>query len=348
VRSEYEFYILRFLLGVAEAGLVPGVILYLTFWFPANRRAGMVAIFLAAIPASGIIGAPLSGFLMNLLNDWNGLAGWKWMFLLEGIPSVLVGLAAYWYLDNGPEQANWLTTAERSIVKERLDYETKAQIDVGGHVKVWTALGSLRFWALTVIYFGSVMGVTGLAFWLPQIVRDLGVTNLVSNGLITSLPYIAAAIGMLIVGWSSDRTGERRWHYAISSLVGGLGLVVAGTSSASNPTLSVIGLALAAAGIYGGLAIFWSMSTSFLQGVAAAAGIAVINSISNLGGFVGPQMIGIVRDATHRTDFGLYFIAVFLVLSGAITLSLPKPVVRLDQVPMGETKDIGVSVLSET
>ncbi|NML32294.1 MFS transporter [Paraburkholderia antibiotica] len=324
VRTETQFYVLRFLLGVAEAGMVPGVILYLTFWFPANRRARMVAIFLAAIPASGMLGAPLSGFLMHTMHEVHGLRGWQWMFLIEGLPSIALGIVAYFYLDDSPADARWLSAGEKRAIEQRLAHEAAVDSHAGGFANLWHALLSARFWALTFIYFCSVVGVTSLAFWLPQIIRDLGVLNFVSIGQLTAIPYVAAAVGMLLVGWSSDRSGERRWHFALSCVAGAVGLVASGMTTLT-PALAIAGLALAAAGIYSTLAIFWSMSASFLQGMAAVAGIAAINSISNLGGYVGPAMLGMVRDATGKTEAGLYLIAAGLAVSGLITLTLPRP-----------------------
>ncbi|HEX7988421.1 MAG TPA: MFS transporter, partial [Duganella sp.] len=311
VRTEGAFYVLRFLLGAAEAGLVPGVLLYLTYWFPAQRRARTTALFMVAIPISGFIGAPLSGAIMQAFHDTAGLRGWQWMFLIEGVPSIMVGVWAAWYLDDGPERANWLDAGERQLIRQRLAHEAQAAREAGGQHSFWAACASRRFWVLTAIYFCSVLGVTGLAFWLPQIIKDLGVTNLALNGRITALPYIAAAAGMLLVSRSSDRSGERRWHYAASALACAGGLVGAGLSMAS-PTLAVACLALAAAGVYSGLSVFWCMSTNYLQGAAAVAGIAVINSFANLAGYVGPLTMGILRDRTHNPALGLYVIAAFL------------------------------------
>lgn len=322
VRTETEFYVLRFLLGAAEAGLVPGVLLYLTYWFPANRRARTTALFLVAIPISGFLGAPLSGWIMQTFHDAAGLRGWQWMFLIEGLPSVVVGIWAAFYLDDTPEQAKWLDPGEKQLIHQRLSQEFDAQREAGGQHSFWAAFASKRFWLLTAIYFCSVLGVTGLAFWLPQIIKDLGVANLALNGQITALPYFAAAIGMILVSRSSDRTGERRWHYAGSAIVGAGGLIAAGFSMAS-PTLAVACLALAAAGIYSGLSVFWCMSTSYLQGSAAVAGIAVINSVANLAGYAGPLTMGVIRDQTHNPALGLFFIAAFLLGCAVLTLTLP-------------------------
>jgi MFS family permease len=329
VRSESAFYIMRFLLGVAEAGLVPGVVLYLTYWFPAEKRAQMTAWFLLAIPISGILGAPLSGYIMQSFDQVADLRGWQWMFLIEGLPSVLVGLWALFYLDNGPDSAHWLTADEKAHIRQTLQLESETQRHQGGHAHFWDAFRSGRFWLLTAMYFTSVLGVTGLAFWLPQIIKDLGITDLVSNGQVTAVPYCAAAVVMLLVSRSSDRRAERRWHYALSCLLGAAGLVLSGMALAT-PVVAVAGLAVAAAGVFASLAVFWSLSTSYLQGTAAVAGIAVINSVANLAGYAGPFAMGVIRDRMHSMTWGLYLIAVCLVGGALLALALPAPRFRRD------------------
>jgi D-galactonate transporter len=323
VRSETMFYVLRFCLGVAEAGLVPGVVLYLTFWFPSDRRARMVAVFMAAIPVAGIIGAPLSGFLMSALHEAHGLRGWQWMFLIEGIPSILAGFWALAVLRNTPAEAAWLTDDEKRVILARLSRENTAAAAAGAEQSLAVALRSGRFWLLTLIYFCLVAGNAGFSFWLPQIVKDLGVTNLVTNGFVTAIPYLAAGIGMILIGRSSDITGERRWHYAVCCFIGAAGLL--GSASVTNSIpLAVTGLSIAYIGILAGFGIFWSMSTTFLQGTAAVAGIAVINSIANLAGYVSPYVLGIVKDATHSVTFGLVLIAGALIVGGLVTLMMPR------------------------
>ncbi|CAE6865725.1 Putative tartrate transporter [Paraburkholderia domus] len=323
VHSETMFYVLRFFLGVAEAGLVPGVVLYLTFWFPSDRRARMVAVFMAAIPVAGIIGAPLSGFLMSALHEAHGLRGWQWMFLIEGIPSILAGFWALAVLRNTPAEAAWLTDDEKRVILSRLSRENTAAAAAGAEQSLAVALRSGRFWLLTLIYFCLVAGNAGFSFWLPQIVKDLGVTNLVTNGFVTAIPYLAAGIGMILIGRSSDITGERRWHYAVCCFIGAAGLL--GSASVTNSIpLAVTGLSIAYIGILAGFGIFWSMSTTFLQGTAAVAGIAVINSIANLAGYVSPYVLGIVKDATHSVTFGLVLIAGALIVGGLVTLMMPR------------------------
>ena len=323
IQGSTGFYVLRFLLGAAEAGFVPGVVLYLTFWFPSDRRARMVAVFMAAIPVAGIIGAPLSGFLMSALHDAHGLRGWQWMFLIEGIPSILAGFWALAVLRNTPAEAAWLSDDEKRVVLTRLARENTAAATAGAEHSLRAALASGRFWLLTLIYFCLVTGNAGFSFWLPQIVKDLGVTNLVSNGFVTAIPYLAAGIGMILIGRSSDITGERRWHYAVCCFIGAVGLL--GSASVTNSIpLAVTGLSIAYIGILAGFGIFWSMSTTFLQGSAAVAGIAVINSIANLAGYVSPYVLGVVKDATHSVTFGLVLIAGALIVGGLVTLMMPR------------------------
>ncbi|WP_323118491.1 MFS transporter [Burkholderia alba] len=330
VKSEGAFYVLRFLLGVAEAGLVPGVVLYLTFWFPADRRARMVAVFMAAIPVAGIIGAPLSGYLMSALHDAHGLRGWQWMFVIEGIPSILTGCWALAVLRNSPADAAWLSDDEKHAILARLAHDRAAAAGTGGEHDLRAALRSGRFWLLTLIYFCLVTGNAGFSFWLPQIVKDLGVDDLVANGFVTAIPYLAAGIGMVIVGRSSDLTGERRWHYALSCFTGAAGLV-ASAALTHSIALAVAGLAVAYIGILSGFGIFWSMATTYLQGTAAVAGIAVINSIANLAGYVSPYALGVIKDATHSVTPGLLLIAAALVAGGLVTLTMPRADTRRAQ-----------------
>jgi D-galactonate transporter len=323
VTNETSFYLLRFLLGVAEAGLVPGVVLYLTFWFPADRRARMIAVFMAAIPVAGIVGAPLSGYLMSALHDAHGLRGWQWMFVIEGVPSILTGCWALAVLRNTPDDAAWLSPEEKSALAARLALDRAEAVRAGGEHRLRAALRSGRFWLLTLVYFCLVAGNAGFSFWLPQIIKDLGVADLVTNGFVTAIPYLAAGIGMVLVGRSSDLSGERRWHYALSCFTGAAGLVASAALTHSIP-LAVAGLAVAYIGILSGFGIFWSMATGYLQGTAAVAGIAVINSIANLAGYASPYALGLIKDATHRITPGLVLIAVALVAGGLVTLALPR------------------------
>ncbi len=318
IQSANSFYVMRFILGAAEAGLVPGVVLYLTYWFPQHWRARMFALFLAAIPVSGIIGAPLSGYLMTTLENTHGMRGWQWMFLIEGVPSVLFGIATYYLLPNRPATARWLTQTEKDTIANALASEGKRSVDASK-----ATIMSGRFVLLTCIYLCLSVGNVGYSFWLPQIIKDLGVTSLITNGLMTTIPYAVAGVGMIIMGLSSDRSRERRWHYSVNSLLGMIGIVICVMNS-SNLNIAIAGLSLSYLGILSCYGIFWSSVTSILREDKAAVGIALINSIVSIASFSTPFGLGAIRDATHSVNIGLYVIAVFLTIGASLVLFLPK------------------------
>jgi len=309
-----SFYILRFLLGVAEAGFFPGVILYLTYWYPARRRARIVALFMSAVAVAGVLGGPLSGWIMSAMSGRSGLAGWQWLFMLEGLPSVLVGVWALWFLDDAIRDADWLNDEEKAMLVRELaaDAEPRAQLTLR-HV-----LGSSRVWMLSLIYFLFVMGLYGVGFWLPQLVRNSGVQDVFSIGLLTAIPYGIAAVVMIQVARHSDRSGERRWHTALAGFAGALGLAL--TSQVSDPVMAMAALSLATAGILSTFPVFWSLPTAMLGGTAAAAGIAMINSIGNLAGFVSPYLVGAIKDVTHSTGHGMLLLAASMVAGGILVL----------------------------
>ena len=316
--SEMSFYALRFLLGLAEAGFFPGIILYLTYWYPAERRGRIVTLFMTAIALSSVIGAPISGWIMQNLNGVNGLAGWQWMFLLEGIPSVLVGLFTIYYLDDSITQAGWLSDAEKALLAQRIaeDNTHKEALSVS------QTLFNSRVWLLGLIYFCFVMGLYGVGFWLPTIIKALGVKSLFDVGLLTAIPYAVATVGMVLVSRSADARRERRWHVVIPALAGSVGLVLS-TLLSGDPAMAMAALSLATFGIITTLPLFWSLPTAYLGGVAAAAGIALINSLGNLAGFVSPFLIGKIKDATQSTDAGMFMLATSLIIGAALTLTLP-------------------------
>ncbi|MBR8167999.1 MFS transporter [Burkholderia cenocepacia] len=320
IRSDTSFYVLRFLLGAAEAGLVPGVMLYLTYWFPANRRARMIALFMLGIPVSGIIGAPLSGFIMQTFDGHHGLRGWQWMFLIEGIPSVLLGIRVYLRMDSHPTEASWLSSAERDLLATNLAGE-QSRAHHAADAK--SLLTSRRFWLLNAIYLCLVMGNAGFSFWLPQLVSDLGAKELLNVGMLSAIPYAVAGLGMVAVGHSSDRTGERRWHYAVGSFAGMLGLVVC-CVYAQHMVVAIAGLSLSYLGILSCFGIFWSIATGWLRSEAAVIGLALINSISSFASYISPFVLGIARDMTHQMTYGLYFMAGCLAIGGVLVLRIPK------------------------
>ncbi len=319
VSSVETFYLLRFLLGVAEAGFFPGVILYLTYWYPARRRARIIALFMTGIAFAGIVGSPLSGWIMQSMGGVNGWTSWQWLFLLEGIPSVLVGIWVLFYLDDGIRQSKWLTESEKLVLEKNI----KADDSGKTHMSLGEVFSSGKVWLLAMIYFAFIMGLYGVGFWLPQLIKNTGVKNLFDIGLLTAIPYGFAAVVMVLMGRRSDKTGERRWHTALMAMMGAVGLVLSALYG-HNTVVAMAALTIATAGILSTLPLFWTLPTGYLTGTAAAAGIAVINSIGNLAGFVSPFMVGAIKDATQSTAGGLYLIAGSL-LVGALLVLLAIP-----------------------
>ena len=314
VTSETMFYVLRFLLGAAEAGFFPGIILYLTYWFPAQQRGRIVALFMTAIAMSGVIGGPLSGWIMTGMAGVNGWAGWQWLFLLEGLPSVFMGVAVLFVLDDSIRGAKWLTTAEKDLLESRIAADQKSQ----AHLSVGQTLRDPRVLLLAGLYFCFIMGLYGVSFWLPQLIKGLGVTSLNSIGLLSAIPYGVAAVAMVLVGRSSDAMQERRLHLAVPALLGAAGLALAGAYG-SQPVLGMLALTLGTAGVLSVLPVFWTLPTALLGGAGAAAGIALINSVGNLAGFASPYMVGAIKDATGSTTLGMYVLAGSMVLGAALS-----------------------------
>ncbi len=322
VKGALTFYVLRFLLGIAEAGFFPGMILYLTYWFPSKARGRAVARFMTATAMAGVVGGPVSGLLLKM-NGVGGLAGWQWLFLVEGIPAVVLGLVVFAILPDGPEKAHWLRIDEKEWIISKLEQERDSQ-RLHGHATLREALGSGRVWTLAFIYFAVIISFYGISVWLPQLVKALSGLSDLLVGFISAIPFIAATLGMVIIGRSSDQSGERRWHVALSAFVGAVGLVIAARLKA--PAAELAALSLAAVGIWGTLGPFWAMSSEFLTGTAAAAGIALINSIGNLGGFVGPYLIGVVRSRTDNFALALLALAACPFIGSVMTLCLQKTV----------------------
>jgi ACS family tartrate transporter-like MFS transporter len=317
-RGARSFYLLRFLLGAAEAGFFPGIIFYLTNWFPTRERARAISLFMTATQIAGVIGGPLSGLLLSMNGVWN-LSGWQWLFLAEGLPAVLLGLAVAKYLPERPAQAQWLSSAERTMLTARLALERRS------HETSHTLAGALssgRVWLLAVLYFALVFGHYGIALWLPQIVKGFGGLSDLRVGLLSSIPFLTAAVTMVIVGKHSDSHQERRWHLALSAFGGGLALAV--SAAAQSPILSLVSISIAAAGLSSAAGPFWTLPAGFLDGTAAAGGIAFINSTGNLAGFVGPSIVGLIRQTTNSFAGGLLAMAVAASMAGLIALLIPK------------------------
>ncbi|HEY8025251.1 MAG TPA: MFS transporter [Burkholderiaceae bacterium] len=318
VSTPISFYITRFLLGAAEAGFFPGVVLYLTYWYPAHRRAAVMTLFMTAVPLSGVIGGPMSGWIMQTMPGVYGLAGWQWMFLGEALPSILVGLLVIVFLQDRIAQAVWLTDSEKQLLAQRIAEDNGAK----EHVPLAVMFANPRVWLMAAIYFCLVMGLYGVGFWLPTLIKAGGVQGNLQIGLLSAIPYIAATLVMIPVGRSADRRREHRWHVAIPAFAGCIGLILS-TVYADNTWLAMAALTLATVCIITSLPLFWSLPTAFLGGVAAAAGIALINSLGNLAGFVSPYLVGWLKDSTHSTTWGMLALAGFLLFGALLALTVP-------------------------
>jgi ACS family tartrate transporter-like MFS transporter len=313
VQGPASFYALRFLLGVAEAGFFPGMIFYLTLWFPQAYRARFAASFLCAIPLSGIIGGPLSGLILGI-DGAAGLHGWQWLFLIEGLPASLLAFAVLKLLPDGPAHAAWLDGAEKNAIAARLAAE-----DFVGDRDLWRALRDPRLLALALAGFAQGCALYGTTLWLPQIVQAVGFSNL-ATGFVVALPYVASMGAMILWGRSSDRRGERIWHIALGWLLAALGFL--GASLAQSEIIELLALTLAMAGVLAVISPYFALPSSFLRGPAAAGGIALINMIVSLGGFVGPTLIGVLRQETGGYAAGMAALAVGLLVSALIVLAV--------------------------
>ena len=313
-RSVATFYGLRLLLGLAEAGFFPGIVYYLSTWYPARMRARRTASFMAAIAVAGIIGNPLSGALMDALSGVGGLAGWQWLFLVEGLPSVLVGCFVLHYLDSSIDEAQWLTDDEKALLAANIAAEDAAK----PHARAADAFGDGRVWVLCLVYFCLMVGLYAVTFWLPTLVTTLVGKAYLKVGLLSAVPYMAAVVAMFAVGRHSDQTGERRLHAAGSFVAAGVGLLLVGYTGEQHAVLSMLCLSLAAAGILTAMPLFWTLPTGFLTSAAAAAGIGLINSFGNLGGYVGPK-IPVWAKTAHIEPMLVVALALF---AGAVVLLL--------------------------
>jgi ACS family tartrate transporter-like MFS transporter len=321
VKSSFGFYSLRFLLGVSEAGFFPGMILYLTYWIPATERARAFALFLTSTSLAGVFGGPISGAFLKLGGIY-GLKGWQWLFLLEGIPAVVLGFVTLWYLDDKPEHAEWLSPAEKKWLSEimRKEHDQRA---LAHSLTLWQALKHPRVWRLCLLYFSIIISFYGIAFWLPQVVKNFSRLNNSAVAVLSALPYVAASVLMVITANHSDRTRERKWHVATSALAGCVGLALAVYFLEQGlPLFAFCSICLAASGIWSTLGPFWSLPTAFLSGTAAAGGVALINSVGNVGGFVGPYVIGYVKQTTQSFTNGMLVLAATLLIAAILALSI--------------------------
>ena len=322
-RGPISFYMLRFLLGLAEAGFFPGIILYLSYWFPSRHRSAVTAMFMAAAPAAGLIGSPVSGALMQL-NGLLGLRGWQWLFLVEGIPALVLGFITFHFLTDRPAVAAWLTAEERDWLSSAIQQEQTSIKDPRSH-SVWRALADWKVLALSLAYFGTSAGLYTIGFWAPLIVKGLGF-SVFNIGLLVAIPNLIAVIGMVLWSRNSDRTGERYWHAAIACLIGAIGMAVVARAG-SSAFLAIAGLSLTAFGVSAAKPPLWCIPTTFFAGAAAAASIGLINSLGTLGGFAGPYMIGSTNGTSGNFTRGLYLVGGTLIVS-AVTIVVMRLVVH--------------------
>ncbi len=318
VTGEYSLKGIRLLLGIAEAGFFPGIIFFLTLWFPSAYRARIVGLFMFAIPISTVIGSPISGLILNM-EGVQGLHGWQWMFLIEALPALMMSLVVLFYLTDRPRHASWLTLEESEWLQARLDAE-RATRERDGAASWMKSMLDPRVIALGFVYMGCNIPQYGLSFFLPQIVNAFGGLSNVQVGLVTALPYAVGAIGMILWSRHSDSSGERKWHAILPLLIIVAGLMLA--ANAASPTLKMAYLCVAGFGFFAVLPIFWTLPTSFLSGAGAAAGIAAVNSIGNLGGYFGPQVFGWLKDSTGNEFAGMLFLAACALIGAGIVLVL--------------------------
>lgn len=321
VSTPMQFYVARFLLGVFEAGFVPGILLYLTFWFPSGHRARIVAFFMSAVVIAGLMAGPISGWIMKDMNGMFGLEGWQWMFLIEGLPSAVFGVFLYNYLDDTPEDAQWLTSAERQLIISSVQADQKTSD--ASHQTMSEAFSDWRVYLLAFVYFSLTCGGYVITFWLPTMIKELGVTDVLHIGLYAAIPYGVAAVAMVLWARHSDFTLERRWHFAVPAILGSLALMLS-TVMVGNFWVSMLLLIVATAGIVTPLPVFWSIPTALLSRTATAAGIAIITSIGGLSGAVSPYVLGQVKTYTGSLSMGIYAM-ICIVLIGVLTVLLAFP-----------------------
>ncbi|QYY34284.1 MFS transporter (plasmid) [Cupriavidus pinatubonensis] len=323
ITTPTTFYIFRFVLGIAEAGFFPGVILYLTYWYPSHRRGRVMGMISSAIPISGLFGGPLSGWIMQVFGGIHGLKSWQWLFLLEGIPSIIVGVIALYYLDDGIKNAKWLTEDEKEFLSVRIEKDASEK----QHHSIKSVFTNPQVFLMGAIDFSFIMGLYGVSFWLPTIIKASGVSEPLDIGVLTALPYAVAVVMMIFVTRHADKQKERRWHLVFPAILGGIGLIATATLSHS-VELSMLALTIATAGIITTLPLFWSLPTALLGGAGAAAGIAIVNCVGNLAGFFSPILVGFIKDVTHSTDLGMYLLAGMMFVGAALVLRVPAQVVN--------------------
>ncbi|ANA31925.1 Putative metabolite transport protein NicT [Ralstonia mannitolilytica] len=321
VTSPTQFYILRFLLGAFEAGFYPGVILYLTYWYPSQRRARAFGTFMSASAIAGVLGGPLAGWIMTTMGGVHGLHGWQWLFILEGIPSVLAGVVTWFYMTDRPEQARWLTDDEKRVVLEALRQDGAAMGERGHDWR--TPFTSRKVWLLIAIFFCLLCANSTLTFWIPTIIKDVGFGNPMAVGWIAAVAYLCGAIGMITNGAHSDRRNEVRWHFSGAAIAGGVAMallaVLMGVPGLS-PVITMLAMTAALVGTMSAIPVFWQLPNRYLTGSAAAVGVALINSVSNLAGFGAPYVMGLIKNATGKVTSGLYVVAAIEILAAVLVV----------------------------
>ncbi len=323
VTTPGEFYALRLLTGAAEAGFFPGVVLYLSRWFPADRRGRIMALFMSAIPVSGLLGGPFSGWILeHFSTGQHGLAGWQWMFLIQGLPTVALGVLAIKLLSDGYQKAAWLSPAERQLIAADLEADAASKPNTTGD-SVMAVLTNPLIWTFGFVYFCIQSGVYAINFWLPSIIKSMGFDNPLLIGWLSAIPYLLAGVFMILCGRSADLRNERRWHLVVPMLMGAVGLLIA-VNFAGNPTIAILGLSIATMGALTGLPMFWPMPTALLSASAAVAGLAIINSVGQMAGFLSPYLVGFIKDQTGSTDAALYSLAALIVLGSLVALRVTR------------------------
>ncbi|MGE8177990.1 MFS transporter [Pseudomonas fluorescens] len=323
VTTPTGFYTLRLFTGAAEAGFFPGVVLYLSQWFPTFRRGRIMALFMSAIPVSGLLGSPFSGWILNhFAAGQGGLAGWQWMFLLQGIPTITLGALAFFLLSDNFASAKWLKPEERAVLEadQAIDWASKPKTATDSLLAVFK---NPAIWAFGLIYFCIQSGVYAINFWLPSIIKNLGFADNLVIGWLSAIPYLLAAVFMLMVGRSADLHKERRWHLVVPMLMGAVGLLIA-VNFAANPAIAILGLTIATMGALTGLPMFWPVPTAMLSAGAAAGGLALINSMGQMAGFLSPYLVGWVKDSTGSTDAALYLLAGVIVCGSLLALRMTR------------------------
>ncbi|MBI3530075.1 MAG: MFS transporter [Betaproteobacteria bacterium] len=326
IGSETSFKWTRFLLGVAEAGFFPGVIYYLTLWFPAQYRGRIFGLFLIISPLNNTIAAPLAGLILKFFDGTMGYPGWRWLFIVEGLPSVLLGFITLKVVIDRPANARWLTDGEKKHLSETLEREAATRMETK-HLTIWQTLANPKVLLFAVVYTSLAIGIYGLALWMPQIIKGMGLKDPLDIGLVMAIPYLVATVCMVLWSRHSDKTGERVWHCAGPLALASVGLIC--SAYAGDPVLAMAAMTVAAIGLYCSQPVFWSMPTSYLSGVAAAGGIAFINSVGNLGGFVGPFAVGWLKDHFGGFQAGLIFLSLCLLTGSIVAVIVGRRVARL-------------------